>query len=96
MRRFGSGKRLVLPFAAKDPFRVIPCLMAGSAVCGAMSLALGAQLVVPHGGIFVLFIPNAVAHLGAYVLAIVTGTLVTTAALFFVKRPLVDSTAATA
>jgi len=77
-----------IPFAAKDPFRVIPCLMAGSAVTGALSLALGSKLVVPHGGVFVLLIPNAVQHLGAYVCAIVAGTLVTSATLWLVKRPL--------
>ena len=49
-----------IPFAAKDPLRVIPCLMAGSAVTGAISLAAGVRLMVPHGGIFVLLIPHAV------------------------------------
>ncbi len=85
-----------IPFAAKDPIRVIPCLMAGSAVCGAMSMALGSQLVVPHGGIFVLMIPNAVQRLGAYALSIVVGTVVTAAALWFVKRPIPTTVAAAA
>ena len=31
--------------------------MAGSAVTGAISMAIGAELKVPHGGIFVLPIP---------------------------------------
>ena len=33
-----------IPFAAKDPFRVIPSIMLGSAVAGALSMAVGAQL----------------------------------------------------
>ena len=77
-----------IPFAARDPFRVIPSLMVGSAVTGALSMLFGCQLLVPHGGIFVLPIPNAVVNLGGYVLAILVGTFVTTGMLFVLKRPL--------
>ncbi|HVG09628.1 MAG TPA: PTS fructose-like transporter subunit IIB [Thermoanaerobaculia bacterium] len=77
-----------IPFAAKDPMRVIPCLVAGSAVTGAIALAANVRLMVPHGGVFVLMIPNAVTHLGYYVLAILAGTLVTAGALFLAKRPI--------
>ncbi|PJO72552.1 PTS fructose transporter subunit EIIBC [Burkholderia thailandensis] len=66
-----------IPFAARDPMRVIPACIAGSALTGAISMAAGAELKVPHGGIFVLPIPNAVTHLGVYALAIAAGTLVT-------------------
>lgn len=81
-----------IPFAARDPLRVIPCLVAGSAVAGAISLAAGVQLMVPHGGVFVLLIPHAVRPLGLYVVAIVAGTLVTTAALYLAKRPVPEKT----
>jgi PTS system fructose-specific IIC component len=77
-----------IPFAARDPLRTIPCLMVGSAVAGALSMVFRCKLVVPHGGIFVLPIPNAVENLGLYVLAIVAGTLVTTGMLFILKKPL--------
>jgi fructose PTS system EIIBC or EIIC component len=77
-----------IPFAARDPFRTLPSLMIGSAVAGALSMAFGCTLVVPHGGVFVLPIPNAVGNLGLYVLALLAGTLVTTAALVVLKRPL--------
>ncbi|MTJ84445.1 MAG: PTS fructose transporter subunit EIIBC [Telmatospirillum sp.] len=77
-----------IPFAARDPLRVIPCLMSGSAVAGALSMAAGAELKVPHGGIFVLPIPNAVTHLGVYSLALIAGTLVTAAMLRVLKKPL--------
>ncbi|GAF25775.1 PTS fructose transporter subunit IIC [Neomoorella thermoacetica] len=66
-----------IPFAASDPFRVIPSIVAGSAVAGALSMAFNATLRAPHGGIFVLAIPNAVGHLGLYSLSIAIGTLVT-------------------
>jgi fructose PTS system EIIBC or EIIC component len=78
-----------IPFAAKDPLRVIPALVLGSAVAGAISMAVGAELHVPHGGVFVLPIPNAVSQLGGYVVALLAGTAVTTAALRVVKRPAV-------
>ncbi|HEU4327021.1 MAG TPA: PTS fructose-like transporter subunit IIB [Roseiflexaceae bacterium] len=77
-----------IPFAAEDPFRVIPALAAGSAVTGALSMLFDCELRVPHGGIFVLPIPNAVTNLGMYILAILAGTLVTAAMLFVLKRPL--------
>jgi PTS system fructose-specific IIC component len=76
-----------IPFAAKDPLRVIPCLVAGSVVAGGISLASGVQLMVPHGGVFVLLIPHAVQPLGMYVVALVAGTLVTAGALWVAKRP---------
>jgi len=76
-----------IPFAARDPFRVIPSLMAGSAMAGAISMASGVELKVPHGGIFVLPIPGAVTHLGAYALAIAAGTVVTSLLVGLLKRP---------
>jgi PTS system fructose-specific IIC component len=87
-----------IPFAAKDPLRVIPALVAGSATAGALSMAAGARLLVPHGGIFAALIPGAVAHLPAYLGAIAAGTAVTTAALFVLKRrpPAADHAPATA
>jgi PTS system fructose-specific IIC component len=66
-----------IPYAAADPLRVIPCLVAGSALTGAIAMASGCGLMVPHGGVFVLFIPNAVTALGHYALAIAAGTLLT-------------------
>ena len=77
-----------IPFAARDPLRTVPCLMVGSAVAGALSMIFKCELMVPHGGVFVLFIPNAVGNLGAYILAIAAGTLVTTGMLFVLKKPL--------
>ncbi|HEX6293493.1 MAG TPA: PTS fructose-like transporter subunit IIB [Herpetosiphonaceae bacterium] len=77
-----------IPFAARDPFRVIPAIMLGSAVTGALSMFFGSELRVPHGGVFVLPIPNAVTNLGLYIVAIVVGTLVTVAALYLLKRPI--------
>ena len=77
-----------IPFAARDPMRIIPACVVGSAITGAISMAAGVELKVPHGGIFVLPIPNAVTHLGMYVVAIAVGTVVTALAVGLLKRPL--------
>ncbi len=82
-----------IPFAAKDPLRVIPALMLGSAVAGALSMSFGVGLRAPHGGIFAMIIPNAVVNLLPYLGAILAGTLVTTIALFILKRPLTKTAA---
>jgi len=75
-----------IPFAAADPFRVIPSIMIGSAVTGGLSMAFGATLRAPHGGIFVLMIPNAVGNLGMYVISLLVGTVVTALILSVVKK----------
>lgn len=75
-----------IPFAAADPIRVIPPIMVGSAVTGALSMAFGATLRAPHGGIFVLPIPNAVGNLGMYAVSIVIGTVVTALMVNILKR----------
>ncbi|NOU69897.1 PTS fructose transporter subunit IIBC [Paenibacillus sp. LMG 31458] len=79
-----------IPFAAGDPFRVIPSIMVGSALTGALSMLFGATLRAPHGGIFVLPIPNAVGQLAMYALAIVAGTVVTAIMLNILKKPVRD------
>ena len=66
-----------IPFAAKDPLRVIPVSMVGGAVTGALSMLVGAKLMAPHGGIFVLLIPNAITPVLLYLAAIVAGSLIT-------------------
>jgi len=77
-----------IPFAAADPLRVIPSLVAGSAVAGALALTLGVTLKVPHGGLFVLPIPNAVTNLPGAILALAAGTVVTALAVGLLKtRP---------
>jgi len=71
-----------IPFAAADPIRVIPSLMAGSAVAGAMVMTFENTLRAPHGGIWVTPLIGGV---GTYLLAILVGTVVTTAAVVAAK-----------
>jgi PTS system fructose-specific IIC component len=75
-----------IPFAAKDPLRVIPALIAGSAVTGALSMLFGCTLRAPHGGIFVVGIPGAVGNPLGYLVAIVVGTVITGLAVAVLKR----------
>lgn len=75
-----------IPFAAKDPLRVIPACIAGGAVTGALSMLVGAKLMAPHGGIFVLLIPNAITPALLYLGAIMVGSLITGLGYAFIKR----------
>ncbi|MEN0617012.1 PTS fructose transporter subunit IIBC [Klebsiella indica] len=76
-----------IPFAARDPMRVLPCCIVGGAVTGAISMAIGAQLMAPHGGLFVLLIPGAITPVLGYLMAIIVGTLVAGLSYAVLKRP---------
>jgi PTS system fructose-specific IIC component len=66
-----------IPFAAKDPLRVIPASIAGGALTGALSMYFSCKLMAPHGGLFVMLIPNAINHALLYLVAIVAGSVLT-------------------
>ena len=63
-----------IPFAAADPARVIPSIMVGSGITGALVGVFGNTLPAPHGGIFVFPLVGGVL---TYILAIAIGTVVT-------------------
>ncbi|MEH0868190.1 PTS fructose transporter subunit IIBC [Serratia liquefaciens] len=75
-----------IPFAARDPMRVLPCCIAGGALTGALSMAFGAKLMAPHGGLFVLLIPGAITPVLLYLVAIVAGTLLAGVSYALLKR----------
>ena len=62
-----------IPFAAADPLRVIPSMMAGGALTGALIMAFDVTLKAPHGGIFVFF---AIGNLVWFLVALAAGTAV--------------------
>jgi PTS system fructose-specific IIC component len=74
-----------IPFAAADPLRVIPSVMIGSAIAGAMSMAFGIGLRAPHGGIFV--VPLVQHGVLQYAISILVGSLVAAFILGFLKKP---------
>jgi PTS system fructose-specific IIC component len=63
-----------IPFAAADPLRVIPSIMIGSGLTGALVAIFGNELRAPHGGIFVFPL---VSNPLTYILALLIGTVVT-------------------
>jgi PTS system fructose-specific IIC component len=71
-----------IPFAAADPLRVIPSLMAGSATAGALSMAFGATSRAPHGGIWVV---GLIGQPALYLLAIVAGVAVSAVSVIALK-----------
>jgi len=76
-----------IPFAARDPMRVLPCCIVGGAITGAISMAIGAKLMAPHGGLFVLLIPGAITPVVGYLMSIVIGTAVAGLGYAILKRP---------
>jgi len=81
-----------IPFAAADPLRVIPSLMTGSAVTGALSMQFGATSRAPHGGIWVI---GLIGHPVQYIIALLAGILVSAGCVIGAKhirrRPVTDS-----
>ena len=75
-----------IPYAVADPLRVIPAIVAGSGLAGALSMILGCASRAPHGGIFVIFIPNVISNVMGYLLAIAAGSLLTALILLFLKK----------
>ncbi|MEK4174756.1 fructose-specific PTS transporter subunit EIIC [Aeribacillus sp. FSL K6-1305] len=73
-----------IPFASADPGRVIPSIIVGSAIAGALTMVFGIGLSAPHGGIFV--IPFISGSPWLYVLAILIGSFVTALMVGFLKK----------
>ena len=71
-----------IPFAAADPLRVIPSMMVGGAVTGALSMLFGAGSRAPHGGVFVLF---AIEPKIGWLISIIAGVIVSAAAVVLLK-----------
>lgn len=62
-----------IPYAAADPFKVLPACMISSGIAGLLSMLFKCTLMAPHGGIFVFpVVGNAL----LYLLALVIGTVV--------------------
>ncbi|WP_102263189.1 PTS fructose transporter subunit IIABC [Mesobacillus jeotgali] len=74
-----------IPFAAADPLRVIPSVMAGSAVAGGLTMMFNIGLRAPHGGLFV--VPLVEGGWLLYLAAILIGSAVTAILLGILKKP---------
>ena len=76
-----------IPYAAADPLHVIPSLMVGSGVAGALSMAFKCTLMAPHGGIFVFPV---VGHWALYLVALAVGSVVSCLLLGLLKKTVED------
>lgn len=77
-----------IPFAASDPIHVLPACIAGSALSGALSMAFGATLMAPHGGIFVFpVVGNAL----LYLVALIAGTILAAVLLGLLKKDVFEN-----
>ncbi len=77
-----------IPFAAADPARVIPSLLVGSGVAGALSMAFKCTLMAPHGGIFVFPV---VGNVAMYLVALLIGSVVGCILLGILKKNAVEA-----
>ena len=62
-----------IPFAAKDPVRVLPILMAGSSISAILSYVMKVQVPAPHGGFLILPLVHPAV---TWVLCILAGSVV--------------------
>ncbi len=72
-----------IPFAAKDPLRVLPSIMIGGAVGAVIAMLAGVETFAPHGGPIVMFVSS---NKIMFILAIVIGSLVTALIANFLKK----------
>ena len=80
----------MIPFAIRDPKRVIPACVTGSAVAGAIISLFNAGTTVVHGGLFILPIPGAVKNPFGFIAAVIAGMVVTAVIVAVLKKPLAD------
>ena len=74
-----------IPFAASDPFSVLPACMVGSAVGSIVSFLLNVEIRAPHGGFFLTVIPNAITNLPGFFIALLAGSVSTAVVLGVLK-----------
>ncbi len=74
-----------IPFAASDPVRVIPSMVVGSALAGALTMFFDCTLRAPHGGIFV--VPT-IGNPLMYLVSILIGAVVGAVILSLLKKPI--------
>lgn len=74
-----------IPFAASNPLVILPSLMMGSGVAGALAMYFSVTYPAPHGGIFVLPV---VGYPMLFILSTFIGVLISTALIILFKKNL--------
>ncbi|SFJ43048.1 PTS system, fructose-specific IIC component [Halobacillus dabanensis] len=78
-----------IPFAAADPGRVIPSMVAGSALTGMLTMLFGIGLRAPHGGIIVApLVEGGFMQIVLYLVAIIAGSILGAIIVGFLKKDL--------
>ncbi|MGL5296005.1 MAG: fructose-specific PTS transporter subunit EIIC [Culicoidibacterales bacterium] len=77
-----------IPFAATDPFRVIPSIVVGSMVGSVIAMVSGVTNRVAHGGPIVALL-GAVDNIAMFFIAVAVGVVVTVIMLYFLKHPII-------
>ncbi|WP_321388290.1 PTS fructose transporter subunit IIBC [uncultured Enterococcus sp.] len=79
-----------IPFAAKDPIRVLPTMMLGSSIAAVLTYMFKVQVPAPHGGFLVLPV---VTHGLLWVIAILIGSIVGGVLLGLIQKRRVEKAA---
>ena len=77
-----------IPYAASDPKAVIPSLITGAGITGALSMLFHVGVPAPHGGIFVLPV---VENVIMFCLVVIIGTIITALMIGFLKKDMKES-----
>jgi len=77
----------VIPLAMNDLWRVVLSSVVGCGIAGGVSMLMGIQAYVPHGGWFIIPTMNKPI---AYVLCMIIGAAIMGAMLAFLKKPLTE------
>ncbi|RWZ54959.1 PTS fructose transporter subunit IIA [Halobacillus fulvus] len=78
-----------IPFAAADPLRVIPAMVAGSALTGMLTMLFSISLPAPHGGLIIVpLIEGGIIQILLYLVAIIAGTILAAIVVGFLKKDL--------
>lgn len=72
-----------IPFAAAAPTRVIPPIIIGSSIAGALTMFYNIKIPAPHGGILVMFLSN---NFLLYLVSIVVGSIIAAILLGLLKE----------
>lgn len=77
-----------IPFAASNPLVILPSLIVGSGIAGALAMLFNATYPAPHGGVFVLPV---VGHPLLFLLSTLVGVIVSTSLILFFKKELSEA-----
>lgn len=72
-----------IPFAIAHPKQAIPSFMLGGFVGSVISLLFNVGVTAPHGGLFLVFIPNAITNPILFIIALLAGSFVTAISMIF-------------